>query len=311
MPRGAGDFDIVLEAGVTLAANAPALAAFERAAQSWEDRFTDPITVTIQADLFDFGNAVTIGSTLPVVLNGPFATVRSFLVADSLNEPDDTIVASIPTEANFNYFAVNNYSANATKATKASLKAAGASGLDETFGASDGTIVFNTQFAFDFDSSDGITEDTVDFETVAAHEIAHLLGFFSNVDTVDQLVFAGAPPQPTQIATLDLFRFRRDMANNPAVVADFATFPRTQTPNSDDVTDDVEAEYRMSSGARTGDGRQASHWKDDHITGVLIGLMDPNLDQGEIHEITDADVRALDLIGYETNAVVCGNGSPR
>jgi MYXO-CTERM domain-containing protein len=44
-----------------------------------------------------------------------------------------------------------------------------------------------------------------------------------------------------------------------------------------------------------GDGDQASHWKD----GLSIGLMDPTLNFAELSLITAADVRALDLIGWD------------
>ncbi|MBC8064506.1 MAG: PEP-CTERM sorting domain-containing protein, partial [Chlorobia bacterium] len=43
---------------------------------------------------------------------------------------------------------------------------------------------------------------------------------------------------------------------------------------------------------------QASHWKDDQLTNQLIGLMDPTLNFGVSYGPTEADVRALDVIGY-------------
>jgi MYXO-CTERM domain-containing protein len=63
----------------------------------------------------------------------------------------------------------------------------------------------------------------------------------------------------------------------------------------------------MSTGVGGGDGNQASHWKDDFIFtddtiyfGPLIGLMDPTLPYGVTEEISDADLRAMELIGYDT-----------
>ena len=58
-----GSFNIVINAGAGLAGNAAALAAFNRAADQWEAWISDPITVTIVADLQNLGNPSIIGST--------------------------------------------------------------------------------------------------------------------------------------------------------------------------------------------------------------------------------------------------------
>ncbi len=69
--------------------------------------------------------------------------------------------------------------------------------------------------------------------------------------------------------------------------------------------DDSDAEIPLSEasftvgGVVSGDGRQASHWKDNNLTGTFIGMMDPTLNNGEMWQITDSDIRALDLIGYD------------
>jgi hypothetical protein len=41
----------------------------------------------------------------------------------------------------------------------------------------DPSITFNSDFAFDFDNSNGVTSNRFDFESVAAHEIGHALQF--------------------------------------------------------------------------------------------------------------------------------------
>ena len=56
----------------------------------------------------------------------------------------------------------------------------------------------------------------------------------------------------------------------------------------------------MSTGQFNGDIRQASHWKDDLFTGQFIGIMDPTINFGTIEDITAADVRAMELMGYDT-----------
>jgi hypothetical protein len=56
----------------------------------------------------------------------------------------------------------------------------------------------------------------------------------------------------------------------------------------------------MSTGQNQGDGRQASHWKDDQATLHFIGIMDPTLANGTIENVGPADIRSMELIGYDT-----------
>ena len=290
-----GAFNIVIVPGPGLAGNPAALLAFNRAADQWEARIYDPITVTINANLGPLGAGI-IGSASGVFLQAGYNTIRDAVVADGAAAPaaeNNGIVNSLPTLAQFSAFvpAGGSVTANITVA-KANAKALGFAGLDGIFGVSDATITFSNTFAFDFDDSNGVGAGLLDFETTAAHEIGHVLGFFSAVDQAD----GGAVAM--QATTLDLFRFRLLAANNPSNAAEFTTFPRNLRANSESVFDDLGTEYRMSTGFATGDGRQASHWKDDILLGSHIGIMDPTLSSGLAFPVIDSDFRALDLIGY-------------
>lgn len=291
------NFTIVIVPGSGLSGNAAALAAFQRAANAWMARISDPITVTINANLLPLGAGV-IGSSSSTVLQAGYNTIRNAVVADAAADPDDAIMASTPTAAQFS--AVVPGSATLTGnllATKANLKALGFSGLDDGFGASDGAINFNSTFSFDFDNSDGVGAGQMDFETVAAHEIGHALGFASFVDSIVGGATAISP------FTLDLLRFLDNVPGaNPATAAEFTTFPRGLIAGGDAILDGInDPERRMSTGVSGvgADGRQASHWKDNDLTGILIGLMDPTLAFGTAIGIGEADLRALDLIGYD------------
>lgn len=292
--RNVGTFDIAINAGSGLAANGPALAAFNRAAAQWEQYFSDPVTININSNLGTLPAGV-IGSTGNVTLQAGYDFIRNQMVADAADEADDTIVAGLPTAATFSALLPAGRSLNGNlTASKANLKALGFTGLDSSFGPNDANITFSNTFAFDYDNSDGVGAGLLDFETVAAHEIGHALGFVSIVDDID------GGETIVQPNTLDLFRFRNDLAGaDPSTASEFATFPRSLVPGANEITDEIANEWRMSTGVSNGDGRQASHWKADELTGVLIGQLDPTLASEQFYDAMFPDVRAMDLIGYD------------
>ena len=53
-----------------------------------------------------------------------------------------------------------------------------------------------------------------------------------------------------------------------------------------------------------GDGRQGSHRKANEFTGELLGVMDPTFTRGEVAVITDNDLLALDLYGFEVGTAM-------
>ncbi len=275
-----------------LAANPAALAAFNRAAQSWSSLFDNPVTINIDAGLSPMANSDT-GLTTPTFVSGAYTTIRNKLVANAAGNPSLAITASLPTAPTFTLPSGFTYSGNIAL-TRANAKAMGFS----VAAGSDATITFNSNFAFDYDNSNGVSPGAIDFQSVATHEIGHALGFDSAVDVVDGSSSGSILPDP-----LDLFRFHNVAGQVPTSAAQFSTFARDMTPGNDDVFSDAALQLQLSTGAIEGDGRGASHWKDDALTGIYIGIMDPSFNFGTTESITAADVRALQMIGWDVTPV--------
>ncbi len=276
-------------------------AALDRAAAQWTSRISDPIMVTIDVSFATFAPNI-IGQASSVTLtttNDGFDFVRGALITDAAGEADDTIVASLPTAAQFTPSVLMpagitfNGELLGSKANFKALEIPGLD-LDGPFGLSDGTIQFNDLFNFDFDNINGVSG--TDFETVAAHEIGHILGFQSAVDAIDSAVDQGLTGT-IGVFMLDLFRFGSGSA--PTTAAAFTTTGRELRPNAEAVFGDTDDNYRLSTGAFTGDGRQASHFKDDSLLGIHLGIMDPTLANNVSFDVTEADLRVLDLIGWD------------
>lgn len=291
-----GAFGINIIEGGGLQANPQATAAFQRAAATWGTFIADPITININANLQDFANPDTIGSTSAVVLQAGYDDLRDALVFAGAG---DALVEALPTLAEFSAWLPNGFSlAPVLLVTKANAKAMEVFGdLDGAFGASDATITFNSQFAFDYDRSDGISPGTMDFETVALHEIGHALGFLSIVDSVDVQVTNNTPDAIAPFV-FDLFRFENGGGFDPSTLQEFTTMPRLLAPGGNSIFDTLAKEWALSTGYFNGDGRQASHWIDGPPNLQSIGAMDPTLSFGQTFEVTYADIRVLDLLGY-------------
>ncbi|CAN7429271.1 NF038122 family metalloprotease [Pseudoduganella sp. LjRoot289] len=294
--------------------SAQAQQGFIDAAARWSATLTDNITVNLTVGTQALGGGI-LGQAASAQHHHAYASYRSALDADRTSPLDNTAVAHLPattfgmlinhTANNPNGassatpYLDNNGSSNNTTVfisnaqAKALAMPVTEQALPGCIGNCDGFIQFNSNLAFDFNSGDGIGATQYDFVGMAAHEIGHTLGFISGVDVLD----FNAPPNNgpfnddefTYVSGLDLYRYSPLSAASGAI----------------DWTADARAKYfsidggttlgpQFSTGPTFGDGRQASHWKDL----MMLGLMDPTAALGELLPLTANDRMAMDAIGY-------------
>lgn len=289
--------------GTTQLDQAPtARAAFQRAAARWQGIIKNPLTIIIDVDYGTtrFGTPYPspniIGATSePILTAMPYAALRQALIELSTNPLQTAATTALPANA------LPTSLGNATSFRSTTTQFRVLELLDpvanpETEMLPPPAIGFNSAIPFDFDPSDGIDADKIDFEATAVHEIGHVIGFISNVGFKET-----SPTFPNVPTHWDFFRF----ASEGQSLATIGTAQRPQVTGGTQVYFAGDAEYGLSTGdpnANNGDRRQASHWKDESFTGQYVGIMDPTGTDGQPDYVTAADVSAVNLFGYDVNA---------
>ena len=162
-----------------------------------------------------------------------------------------------------------------------------------------------------------IGANEIDFVGIAMHELAHAMGFDSGVDLLDDqdnLAKSGekgsdGKPYPWTsegemfVRPLDLFRYSADSLKQGKGVNDFtlggATRDRYFSIYGGDVNK-AHISFAVGSATFGGDGDQASHWKKQPAGMAQLGLMAPQAGtNGTTYKITEADILALDVIGWD------------
>lgn len=282
--------------------------AFQEAANVWSAILIDPIVVNLDIGFQALNNSPNVlAQASSFTQNVSYSDVRNALIADQTTLDDQIAVSYLQTGSSFdflgndpsgNIFLDNNSSINNSyiSVNTALMKALN---LLPNNSVTDASLTFNSLFGFDFDASDGITSGQFDFVGIAIHEIGHALGFTSGVDTVD--AFSGNGPNTNQVSSfdnfsifkvLDLYRYSTDSLLNGPGVQDLAIGDRGQYFSIDGGQTELAT---FSTGVFNGDGRQASHWRDN----LGIGILDPTFSQGEIGLVSPQDVLAFDVIGYD------------
>lgn len=307
-----GHAQLVFNLNPAVGTSAQAIQGFQDAADRWSAIYNDNVTVNLNIGFTALGAGI-LGQAGSSFVTNPFTTVKNAMALDALSADDATAIANLQGGSNMTLLingvaavggAVNSYIVDSTgnntdriRMTTANAKALGL--LAGNAPTVDAQITFSTNFLWDFDPTDGILPGHFDFVGVAAHEIGHAMGFTSGVDVLDLNMPGGGNPNApangfaddlyTFVSTLDLFRYSALSDANGAL--DWTADTRAKYFSIDGGTT-VGAGF--STGRYHGDGRQASHWKDN----LYLGIMDPTSGQGELLAIDANDIQAFDVIGW-------------
>ena len=313
-------------------AGSEAYTGFSIAADFWGRRLTNNVTINLDVGFKQLGDRI-LGQTSSSSSVVPIEIVQGQIAAVGNSQIDAIAAANLPglRPVAGDYGALDvitsgyklpsgegvdtrvrvldsDLSGNNTylDTNNANLKALGFTGFGDS---ADGSIEFSNQYKFDFNPGDGIASDSIDFISVAIHEIGHALGFVSGVDIYDIL---GAPKGPLAedpdfallnlndyavASVLDLYRY----SDNPEGLGDGGVMLDWSVGGNPFFSIDGQNPYQagyFSTGDYNGDANQASHWKDNISGFASLGMMDPTVAYGQMGRVTSLDLAAFDAMGW-------------
>lgn len=303
---------------------------FEMAGEFWSQHLADDVSINIFVEMTDYLPENVIGGALPGIEdNVRYADYRQKLEQDITSDIDtlidkkqqnrtDKFTAYFSSDRGEDGYKVNRN--EYMKMTRANAKALDLiaphdPGLDgyvlmrDLDGVGDGDLN-DIRWSYDYEG-DFVDSNSLDFLSVAIHEIGHTMGFISGLDEANWLAEKLNYKKSKED---DYYSSLKGTLNN-ATPVDMMRFSKASYDFSDGrnwIDMSIGGKPFLSfSGSRGkpvayfatggntglgGDGDQASHWKrqDD-----VLGIMDPVLATGQRREITELDLQLFDAIGWD------------
>ncbi len=312
-------FNFTFDPGITI----QQALGFEIAGRIWSRYLSDPVTLNVHVGVSSNLPPNVIGGALPGILaNASYGSVINSGLRQDQKSNDDrlayqnafntgdkvTVGYVVPLIDRQQGFWSDSTTMNITRAN---AKAIGAIAATNT--ALDGAIAMgtlaNSAFHWNYDYTRSRTAPTgsLDFLSVAIHELGHIMGFISGVDlsgwnftqfnsySIPSNVQQHLQERTRYITPLDRLRYSttstldtNDLSYGTRSGDKFFALGRGTTRLADF------AMGKNASGA--GDGYQASHWEE---RSTPVGIMDPALASRERGSVSNLDLRAFDVIGWD------------
>jgi len=313
-------FNFTFDAAVSLEQRV----AFELAARIWGTYLTDDVDVNLHIVSTEGIDGDAVGGAIPLFHDQLYGVYQGYLEAD-ITPSENTDELSIDQQAvnslqngNTAAFVLNDQVVEGNTDIALTSAQAKALGMDSALllkngstwsrdlvnaQALDGYILINQNFdwSYEFLRENKAKGKTLDFLSMAMHEIGHTLGFVSGIDGAIELESLHAGNQEVDSFTaLDLFRFSSnsaDVDNPDGSVSDISVGGDAYFSVDGGQTNLAD----FSTGQSTysgGDGYQASHWK---RLKKAMGLMDPTLAYKERLSLSLLDLQAMDTLGWDVD----------
>ncbi len=307
------DFDFSYAPGTSL----DQIIGFETAGALWSSYLGDNTTINIYVETTNQLPPNVIGGSLPGILaDQKYETWRNKLSQDKTSANDNLVFNNLQDEQAYfttvidGYKIDNNEQLNLTRANGKALNMVG--NKDTNL---DGYILMRDltgmPVSWNYNvSSSSVPTNSLDFVSVAVHEIGHVLGFTSGLDKAGWLTqktqydsshisdyYSTLVGKLNNATPLDMFRYSAKSIALGGISEHWTDMSIGGNPYfSLDGGRSARAYYGTGHDhSLGGDGNQASHWKQKTNA---VDIMDPVLGVGQRRNISTLDREAMDAIGW-------------